>query len=199
MSTPAGGSAHDPSRHEPPDATIPVPDRGGHPEAVEPELDLQHELQRLAEEEKLPAAGPWSNLAAALVVCGVGIAAVSGALALGVGTARQPGPGTFPLLIGGLLVVLGAVLAVLSRRTADTEEFSRASLLVLAGLVTMVVFVAVIERVGFEVPAALLTFVWLRFIGRESWRLSVVVSLLVVAAFYAVFVGALAVPIPHLF
>jgi hypothetical protein len=63
----------------------------------------------------------------------------------------------------------------------------------------MVVFVAVIEHIGFEIPAVLLTFVWLRFLGREGWRTSVAVSVGVVVVFYAVFVGALSVPIPHLF
>jgi hypothetical protein len=42
-------------------------------------------------------------------------------------------------------------------------------------------------------------FVWLRFLGRESWRLSIITSLATVVVFYIVFVGLLAVPIPHMF
>ena len=53
--------------------------------------------------------------------------------------------------------------------------------------------------VGFEIPAVLLCFVWLRFLGREGWRMSVITSFAVVAGFYLVFVAALSVPIPHLF
>jgi hypothetical protein len=45
----------------------------------------------------------------------------------------------------------------------------------------------------------LLCFLWLRFLGRESWRLSILTSIGTVAGFYLVFVAALAVPIPHLF
>jgi putative tricarboxylic transport membrane protein len=56
-----------------------------------------------------------------------------------------------------------------------------------------------IEVIGFEIPAAVLCFVWLRFLGRESWRMSIITSLAVVVGFYLVFVAALAVPIPHLF
>ena len=63
----------------------------------------------------------------------------------------------------------------------------------------MVAFVAVIDTIGFEIPSLLLAFVWLRFLGRESWRSSIVTSLCVVVAFYLVFVAALSVPIPHLF
>jgi putative tricarboxylic transport membrane protein len=96
-------------------------------------------------------------------------------------------------------VLLGLGLLASARRTADAERFSGASWLVLAGLATMVVFVAVVEVIGFEIPAALLAFVWLRFLGREGWRMSIVTSLAMVVGFYLVFVAALAVPIPHLF
>ena len=63
----------------------------------------------------------------------------------------------------------------------------------------MIVFVALISVIGFEIPSALLAFVWLRFLGGESWRTSAVTSIGVVVAFYLVFVAALSVPIPHLF
>ena len=63
----------------------------------------------------------------------------------------------------------------------------------------LVAFVVLIPVIGFEIPAALLAFVWLRFLGQESWRSSIVTTLAVVVAFYLIFVAALAVPIPHLF
>jgi hypothetical protein len=44
-----------------------------------------------------------------------------------------------------------------------------------------------------------LTFIWLRFLGRETWRVSIVGSILIVAGFYAIFVAALGLSIPHLF
>lgn len=153
----------------------------------------------LEEQDRPPAAGPVGNAVVALVVIGLGVAALVGSLALGVGSASRPGPGTWPLLVSVVLVVLGGVLLATARRTEDAERFSPTSLLVLAGLATMVGFVAVIEVVGFEIPAALLCLAWLRLLGRESWRTSVITSLAVVVAFYLVFVAALAVPIPHLF
>jgi putative tricarboxylic transport membrane protein len=59
--------------------------------------------------------------------------------------------------------------------------------------------VAVIATIGFEIPAALLAFVWLRFLGRERWHTSVIISIAIVVALYVLFVGALDVTIPHLF
>ena len=125
--------------------------------------------------------------------------AVVGSMALGVSSPGEPGSGTWPLLIGVALLVLSVALAFQARRTTDAERFTRASWPVLAGLATMILFVFVIGVIGFEIPAALLTFVWLRYLGGESWRLSIVISIAVVVAFYAIFVGALSVRIPHLF
>jgi len=148
---------------------------------------------------KAPSAGSVTNLITGLVLVGLGVAAFAGSLALGVGSAARPGPGTWPMLIGGALTALGLVLLALARRTTDAERFHRSGLLVLGAVASMIVFVALIGTIGFEIPAAGLALVWLRFLGGESWRLSVITSLGTVAAFYLIFVGALAVPIPHLF
>ncbi|WP_158850261.1 tripartite tricarboxylate transporter TctB family protein [Saccharothrix deserti] len=161
--------------------------------------DVLHEVEAAEHEYRPPAAGPVGNTVIAAVVLLFGIAALVGSWSLGVGSARVPEAGTWPLLVAVVFVALGVALLATVRRTTDAERFSRTSWLVLAGLATMVVFVAVIEHIGFEIPAALLAFVWLRFLGREGRRTSAAVSIGVVVAFYAVFVGALSVPIPHLF
>jgi Tripartite tricarboxylate transporter TctB family len=172
------------------------------PQPASGELDLQealHQVELDEAEARPPAAGWLSNLVTALAVVALGGAALIGSGSLGLGSARTPDSGTWPMLISVVLVALGLALVALCRRTSDAETFSRASWLVLAGLATMLVFVAVIATIGFEIPAALLAFVWLRFLGHESWRTSILTSLSIVLAFYLIFVGALQVPIPHLF
>jgi putative tricarboxylic transport membrane protein len=149
--------------------------------------------------DRPPPVGTLGNAVIAVVVVALGAAALAGSIGLGVGTAREPRAGTWPALVGGVLVVLGLGLLAFARRTADAERFTRGSWLVLAGVASMAGFVAVIEQVGFEIPTALLCLVWLRFLGGESWRLSIVVSIGTAAGFYLIFVAALAVPIPHLF
>jgi len=157
-----------------------------------------HQLEHDAEHRPPPAGTPTNLVVAALVVA-LGAAALVGSLSLGAGSAGNPGSGTWPMVLSILIVVLGLGLAATARTTHDAERFSRSSLLVLAGLATMVVFVALIGTIGFEIPAALLAFVWLRFLGGEGWRTSVLTSLGLVVAFYLIFVAALSVPIPHLF
>jgi putative tricarboxylic transport membrane protein len=172
------------------------------PHTASGELDLQeaiHQVELEEHEGRPPAAGRLTNVLTALAVLALGIAAVAGSLALGLGSPARPAAGLWPVLISGTMAVLAIVLALQAGRTSDAEKFSRPSLLVLVGLATMLGFVAVIGTIGFEIPAALLAFVWLRFLGHESWRMSIVTSLAAVAAFYLLFVAALSVPIPHLF
>jgi hypothetical protein len=161
--------------------------------------DAVHEVEEAEHEFRPPLAGRVTDVVVGIAVVGLGVAALLGSLALGVGSARTPGTGTWPLMVSIALVVLGLGLLALTGRTRDAERFSGASWLVLAGLVTMIAFVAVVGVIGFEIPATLLMFVWLRFLGRESWRMSIITSLATVVAFYIVFVGLLAVPIPHMF
>jgi len=152
-----------------------------------------------AEPDRPPAAGPVTNLVIALVVVVLGGAALAGSLSLGVGSPSAPGPGTWPAVVSVVLVLLGLVLAARARHAEAAERFTRAGLLVLAAVATMAVFVAVVGLVGFEIPTALLAFVWLRFLGRESWRISIILSLATTIAFYLLFVAALDVTIPHMF
>jgi putative tricarboxylic transport membrane protein len=159
----------------------------------------QADLDEPDEPDRPPAAGPVTSLVTAGVVVILGGVAFAGSLGLGVGSPSAPGPGTWPGLISAVLVVLGLVLAARFRHTNDAERFTRSGLLVLAALATMVVFVAVIDTIGFEIPTAVLAFVWLRFLGRERWRTSIVISLATTVAFYLLFVAALDVSIPHLF
>ncbi|GIE94110.1 tripartite tricarboxylate transporter TctB family protein [Paractinoplanes rishiriensis] len=146
-----------------------------------------------------PAAGPVTNVVTAAALVAVAVAVFLGSLALGVGSPARPGPGTWPLLVSAVLGVLGLALAGLARRTTDAERFTRPGLLVLAAVGGMVVFVALLPVIGFEVPALLVAFAWMRFLGGESWLTAGVVSLATVAVFYLLFVGLLSVPIPHLF
>ena len=52
---------------------------------------------------------------------------------------------------------------------------------------------------GFEIPSLLLCAIWLRFLGGETWRSTVVISIGTVAAFYFLFLYGLRIPLPHMF
>ncbi len=168
--------------------------------AVDPtEATTVEELVEQWESEKPPAAGTASNLAAAAVIGALGVFGLVGSFDLGIGRASAPGPGTWPGVVSALIVVLAVGLAVTAGRSHDAEKFSSTSWLVGLGSLTMFGFALAVPSVGFEIPAALLAFVWLKVLGREGWRTSVVGALIMTAVFYLIFVAALSTPIPHLF
>ncbi len=65
-------------------------------------------------------------------------------------------------------------------------------------VLTLVLLGVALPLIGFEIPSLLLTFVWLRFLGKESWRSSIVISVGTVVAFYVLFVLLLQIPLPRL-
>jgi hypothetical protein len=151
------------------------------------------------EDEKPPAAGALANAASSLVVLGVGIGAVILSVAMGLGTPSAPQPGLWPFIISCVMVALGLFQLIAGQHNRDAEKFTRMSVSPLTGLVTLAAMVALMPLIGFELPALVLCIIWMRFLGGETWRSTLLISAIVVAAFYGIFVLALGTSIPHLF
>jgi putative tricarboxylic transport membrane protein len=149
-------------------------------------------------EDRPPHAGPWSQLGAAVVTGLIGVAGVVGSLGLGLGQLTAPGPGLWPFVVSVVITTLSVVLALTGRRGTDTEKFSRASVMTAIAVLTLVLLAFLLPLIGFEIPSLLLTFVWLRFLGKESWRSSIAISVGTVVAFYLLFVVLLQIPLPRL-
>jgi hypothetical protein len=149
-------------------------------------------------EDRPPHAGPWSQLGAAIVTGAIGVAGLVGSLGLGLGRLTAPGPGLWPFVVSVVITTLSVVLALTGRQGTDTEKFSRASVMTALAVLTLVLLGVALPLIGFEIPSLLLTFVWLRFLGKESWRSSIVISVGTTAAFYVLFVLLLQIPLPRL-
>jgi len=161
---------------------------------AELEAEVAHEL----EEHRPPAGGPAYQVAGALVALAVGVTGAVLAYGYGLGTLRRPGAGLWPFTISIVIVVLAVILLIVGRKLEDSERFTRVSLLVFVGGVSFVAFAALLPTIGFEIPSLLLCVVWLKFLGGESWRSTVLISLGTVAAFYLLFLYGLRIPLPHL-
>ncbi|WP_235563171.1 tripartite tricarboxylate transporter TctB family protein [Arthrobacter sp. Soil782] len=147
-----------------------------------------------------PPSGSTANLAASLVAAGLGVAGMVIAVGLGLGTPGEPRPGTWPFIISLIIAVLALAQLVVGRRGGvDGERFSPLSRMAAFGFVTLLAMVWLMPVIGFEIPALLLCFVWMKFLGGETWRSATLYSVLVVAAFYAIFILGLGTSIPHLF
>ena len=156
-------------------------------------------LQAELDEDRPPHAGPWSQVGAAVVTGLIGVAGLVGSLSLGLGRLTAPGAGLWPFVISLVITVLSIVLALTGHHGTDTEKFSSASVMTAIAVATLIVMALVMPVIGFEIPSLLLTFVWLRFLGKETWRSSIVISLGTVIAFYLIFVTLLKIPLPRLF
>lgn len=151
------------------------------------------------EDETAPPAGYLANVLTSLAPLLVGIAGVVGSLRLGLGSFSDPGPGLWPLLISVGIIIVAAVLLFGGRRFHDAEKLSRGSLTVFIAVATLVALVLALPYIGFEIPTAVLAFVWLKFFGRESWLLSAIVAVATTVGFWLLFVLALGIPLPRLF
>ncbi|MCZ0730547.1 tripartite tricarboxylate transporter TctB family protein [Mycolicibacterium iranicum] len=161
---------------------------------AEIEAEVAHEL----EEERPTPGEPVYQTVGALVGLAIGLGGGVLAFRYGLGSLSEPGPGLWPFAVSVIVAVLSAVLLVTGRGLTDSEAFTRSSLLAVAGMVTFVVFGVLLPLTGFEIPALALCVIWLRFLGGESWRNTVVISVVTVAAFYFLFLYGLRIPLPHL-
>lgn len=168
-------------------------------QAVGDDAETPEELLALWEEEAPEPAGGIANLVACVLTLVFGIAGMVLSVNLSLGSLTDPAPGFFPFVVSLITTVLSAAQVVLGRRGGDGEKFSRYSVTVVWGVISLLVFVAVLPLIGFEIPALLLSFVWMKWLGGESWRSAILCSVLTVVVFYLIFVVALRTQLPHLF
>lgn len=144
-----------------------------------------------------PRAGPAVRIAGALIPLALGLFGLVNALRFGVGDPRDPGPGMWPLMMSVGLVVGAIVLLVVERDQRDYEKYTRGALLNLYGVLSLVAYVLVFKYVGFELATGAVTAFWLKVLGGESWRVTILVTLLVTTVAYLLFVTFLGSPIPR--
>lgn len=167
---------------------------------AEPDVlaEIEREVAQELEDERPPAGGPGYQVVGALVALGIGVLGAALSYGYGLGDLRAPGPGLWPFAVSVVIAILSAGLLISGRGLQDSERFTRSSILPLIGLVTFALLAWLMPLIGFEIPSVALCIVWLRWLGGESWRMSIVVAVCTVAAFYLLFLYGLRIPLPHL-
>lgn len=137
------------------------------------------------------------DLFAGLFFMTIGLGAVITSSSYEIGTAMQMGPGYFPALLGGIIALLGLVLAVRALLNPKTSKpldrwTPRPLFFVLAAVLA---FGALIESGGLIVAIAALTLL-ARLAGREGGIVEFVVMLIALCAIAAgIFVYGLNLPL----
>jgi putative tricarboxylic transport membrane protein len=169
-----------------------------HPHSRDILAELEAEVAHELEEDRPPQGGPAYQTVGALVGIALGVGGAVLSYGYGLGSFSQPGTGLWPFIVSALIAVLSAVLLVIGRGLTDSEAFTRSSALPAIGVVTFIAFGLLMPVTGFEIPALVLCVIWLRFLGGESWRNTILIGVATTAAFYFLFLYGLQIPVPHL-
>jgi putative tricarboxylic transport membrane protein len=117
---------------------------------------------------------------------------------------QKYGPAWFPGLIAGGLILCGALLVIGRLRSGTSEPAlafpdwmrrARPVAGVASVLAGLLLYVWVVDRVGFHLVAAALLLAWSRLLG-ASWRLAVPVAIAATVIIHLAFYKLLKVPLP---
>ena len=128
----------------------------------------------------------------------VGTAVLVMSVQMGVGGPRDPGAGLWPMVTSLAIIICAIILLVTERDESDYEKYTRGAAKNLLGVLSLVLFVILLQNAGVEIATLLLSAFWLKYLGGESWRTTVVLSLAITAVAYLLFITLLGAPIPRL-
>ena len=139
------------------------------------------------------------DLLAGAVFAGFGLAFAITSATYDIGTPLRMGPGFFPLVLGGILVVLGISIAVKGLVAGEGGDLGAVPWRALVLLVAAILFFGFTVRDLGLAPALFVTVLLAALAGRGA---RVVPSLLIAASLTAlsvvIFLGALQLPLPLL-
>ncbi len=133
----------------------------------------------------------------------LGLVFVGGGLKMGLGPLNAPGPGFFPVVIGGVFSLLsGALFVTASRRRGVPEEKSfwrlRGSWVkVLLCLLALVFYMAFLDYLGYLLTTTIFLFFLLKFVGKKGWAASFFIAVAVSLGSYVIFKKGLGVSLPR--
>ena len=132
----------------------------------------------------------WSGL----MFIGFGIAAIIIARDYPAGSAMRMGPGYFPTMIGGLLVVFGAIISALSFRTQGLGIGTWPWRAIVLMSVAFMLFAWGMEHLGFIPSLAILIVVSTLSTPHFRWKEMALEAVVMIAGAWAVFIYALELP-----
>lgn len=170
--------------------------RADAPEAAD-HVDAIYERNHMTQTTSRTRSRPKRQQGVLLTAVAISIAAAAYSLTHPLGRLNNPGPGLWPT-IGALLMVGSSVtLFVREKHSKDYEAFSLSTLSVVAGMGLIVGFATVLPATGLVLPLAILMILWIKFLGRESWMIALMVGVVGALVIYIVFDVLLGIPFPR--
>jgi putative tricarboxylic transport membrane protein len=132
----------------------------------------------------------------------IGLAFTLGGFRYGFGAWKNPGPGFLAILFGVLLMALSASLLAMTLRGAAegaNMPFWRSKggwRPVLYSVLSLIVYMLILRKVGFLLTTFLFIFFLLRFVCGKRWVISVAVAVAFSLVSYGLFSVLLGTPLP---
>ena len=127
----------------------------------------------------------------------ISIGAILGAMRLHVGKVSEPQPGFFPFCGGVVLAFLSGIILFqgLSGRSKGGEAFGQLwrPIIMIVGLV---VYVALLDSLGYIISTIVLSIILLRVLGTTRWGVLATAALLIAFGSYILFDRLLGVTLP---
>ena len=140
-------------------------------------------------------------LAALCILLGIGVIAVSStyptAESYGTGV---PGPGLWPMAIAIVLLACSAMLLyntwrMKPEKNTDIDIFGPGPKRAYISMAILVVYVLLLEPLGFIIATTILEFIFIRWFSKKSYVVSFVIAAAVTAVVYGIFQFVLNVPV----
>jgi len=143
-----------------------------------------------------------ADIATGVFLAVLGLTAAAASTGIDEGAGGQLHPRTFPMMIGGLLAIGGAMLAIQAAaakgggdKTIAWPDRSGWKLLLVA-MASLAVYVAISQTLGFIISSLIYVPWFIRYFGRYSHRVAWSCALGIAAFIYLVFIRLLQLTLP---
>lgn len=143
------------------------------------------------------------DLGSGLLCLFIGLGFVAGGVKMGLGPLNAPGAGFFPTVIGGIFSALSLALwitTILGKNQAmEKQRFWKEKnswVKVSLALLSLIFYMILLEFLGYIATSVIFIFFLLKFVGKKSWLISIVMAVLVSLGSYALFKMAMGVSLP---
>lgn len=140
----------------------------------------------------------WDRIAAvALILLGIG--AAFGALEIGFGSFRSPGPGFLPFWLSVVLTITSAVYLMINLGPDAKVKLwpEKTWFRPLVAILVMFAYGYFMKWFGFCTATLVLFVTWMTVVAKEKWSTVALVSILTTAIAYLLFEVFLKVPLPR--
>ena len=114
------------------------------------------------------------------------------------GVLQKPGAGLWPFMLCVIIAILALVAGLANLQEKKYVDFTlkRISKPLMA-MASIALYAFAMERLGYILPTLMLAIFWLRVIGGESWRSTLMFAVGITGLFFFIFSHLLGVPFPR--